>query len=472
MRWMLDDSSRGQALHYLEFWLSSIYLHTQNDKGATCAPILLVGTHKDMVSEREQHEAISAAIRGRFEEAMASTAWPAVVEFEDQDLCFFPVNNRIGHSDPAIPAVLQTVEELAGQADYTRMEVPFAWLRCYDAMRRQDRKVLSLAEATAIADGCGLPVSSRLGLEKETLLFLGFFHKLGKLMHFQEASLVDFVILRPFEFLIAPATVVICDHGMHQLPAHKRARTMAREWALLTDTATLSRRLLDVLWRDFAADPVEVRLLLDLMVKFGLAIPLRQAHSVCASKGGIFPKASPAGTDEDEVEGRHLIPALLREEALSPVPDGNLVFCVVFSTDRRLTKDGSLRADDVSNRFMPIGFFPRLLGKCVSWSQYTGGMPPALSKRQAALSFGAQTFLLQELPALRGVRVSVAGRSPREIRMRVELLVQEVIQECMPNLRSFVVVPLGARGTPPPGTPSGPKMHGEGNEAGRDAVPD
>ena len=205
---MLADDSRAEALQYLEFWLSSIYLHTQGESGARCAPILLAGTHKDRVPGRTEHEAISSAIRGRFAAAAASTAWPAVVEYDEGGLCFFPVDNTRGHSDPAVPAALRTVEELAGQADHTRLEVPFAWLRCYDAMRRQGNKVLSLAEAVAIAGGCGLPVSGRLGLEEETLLLLGFFQRLGRLMHFLEPFLRDFVVLRSFEFLIAPANLV------------------------------------------------------------------------------------------------------------------------------------------------------------------------------------------------------------------------------------------------------------------------
>ncbi len=109
MQWMVnrDEKKRSETLSFIEFWLNSIYLHTYTEEERGCAPILLIGTHKDIVTDAAQHELISKLLVSHFSERMASTAWPKVQFFSDEKLCFFPVNNKLGHTDPAIFASLK-----------------------------------------------------------------------------------------------------------------------------------------------------------------------------------------------------------------------------------------------------------------------------------------------------------------------------------------------------------------------------
>jgi len=44
---------RSQNLAFIDFWLNSVYMHTAQE--GSCAPIILVGTHKDVVASPLQH---------------------------------------------------------------------------------------------------------------------------------------------------------------------------------------------------------------------------------------------------------------------------------------------------------------------------------------------------------------------------------------------------------------------------------
>ena len=57
--------------------------------------------------------------------------------------------------------------------------------------------------------------------------------------------------------------------------------------------------------------------------------------------------------------------------------------------------------------FLPTGFFPRVLGKCVSWSHSTHGAPVQLSQSHAIVSFGGDRALLSELPEWNCIRVQL-----------------------------------------------------------------
>lgn len=427
MEWF-DGGEAGQktALGFVEFWLNSIALHTAVQKGSTaqqCAPIILVGTHKDKVKSPAQHENISKLLYDTF---CDTPAWPYLEPNHEGEvstgrglLWFFPVDNTVGHSDGVIPAVLHVIEKLAKQAEYTKQEVPFSWLKCYDKMMAEPRAYLSLTEASNIAKESGLPVSRTLELEKEVSVMLEFFNGLGKLMWNQEESLRDLVILRPAEFLIPPATKVICQHDIHVAAEHVEARKIAHLWKQLTNEARLDQRLLSVLWKPYK----EHEFLQLLMVRFGLLVPLRQ-------------------TQEDRTQERYLalVPSLLCERPLSQ-SEKSLTAYIIFTMNKS-EFPSTTRVSDTSGRFMPIGLFPRILGKVVSWSQQTGGMTAVTSKREVKTSFGAHAFVLQDLVDKKCVQLSVLVNNPQMVVSNLCSMVREVLDECMPSLGFFVALPM------------------------------
>ena len=83
------------------------------------------------------------------------------------------------------------------------------------------------------------------------------------------------MVLDP-QWLVTAATKIICEFSIHDLEEHRTAqRTKPKSWSALTRSAELSLDLLPVLWHEH--DEATRKQLLTLMVKFGLAVPKRDA---------------------------------------------------------------------------------------------------------------------------------------------------------------------------------------------------
>ena len=61
-----------------------------------------------------------------------------------------------------------------------------------------------------------MPSTSGASLEDEALAMLKIFNDLGQLMHHSEPSLRHLVILDPANYLVEPASRIICQHEMHE----------------------------------------------------------------------------------------------------------------------------------------------------------------------------------------------------------------------------------------------------------------
>ena len=321
---------------------------------------------------------------------------------------------------------MRVLESVAKGADYIQQEVPLAWLGFYDKIKSISETCMcvSFDKAKEMAKECGLPISQKLGLEREVTAVLTFFNKLGKLMYHNDHSLSSIVVLKPVELLIPSFTRIICDHtGLHRMPETiQAARDYPAEWRMLVDRATLDTVLLKILWKDFQEQSA---VLLQLMHTYGLIVPLSDADR----------------------EGRELflVPSLLEDKGpLQPPQQSSsmLSFYLVFSLDAPSSdSDLVVGFKDVFIRFLPIGFFLRLLGKSVSWGQSTRGKRAVVSKKWADLSFGIHRFSMEEIMDTRCVRVKVHGQNPKGILRVLEKLSKEVIAECMPKLKCMVMIP-------------------------------
>jgi len=76
MKDMMAGEEKVQVcLDFIDFWLSTIYLHTRDPSTQSCSPILMVGTFKDEVSDPLQHLYISKVLERKFQSHLA---WPSV----------------------------------------------------------------------------------------------------------------------------------------------------------------------------------------------------------------------------------------------------------------------------------------------------------------------------------------------------------------------------------------------------------
>eukprot|EP00300_Choanocystis_sp_HF-7_P014048 c18549_g1_i1.p1 GENE.c18549_g1_i1~~c18549_g1_i1.p1 ORF type:complete len:999 (+),score=240.54 c18549_g1_i1:66-2999(+) len=415
-----------RCLAYLRFWLFSIAVHATGVDG-TVAPVVIVGTHKDKVSDWHEHAAISSLIHDTF--AM-SPIWQNVQpcrEGADKDLpvllWFYPVNNTRGHDDPILRALVQTIEIVTRAEEYLNKKVPFAWLKLIDSIGRikSAQPILSLNDLQKLAVSCGLP--TRFRLREEVRLVLQYLNQLGIVMWFDEPALDDLVILDPM-WLIVAATKIISKLDMHFTPEMEQARKLFVPWRLLTTEAVLDASILQVLW---AAYPEATRQsLIHLLCRYGLAVPL--------------------------LNGQYLVPALLRpslaptDELRAPVLVCHIAFSVSLLNDGQPDTAAVRARKQLREGFLPTGLFVRLLGKSVGWSQSTTmqgtSFPSRLSRTRAVLAFGGDVFMMHEDADHNAVVVSMEHRNPTLVLERIEAMLSEVISECFPNLEYDVMLPL------------------------------
>jgi hypothetical protein len=456
MEWLLPsapEADKERCIKYLRFWLNSIVLHTYdtstqvNDK---CAPVVLIGTHADIVSSPADHEKISHVLEQNFG---SSLAWPFKIANHDGEggrgrtiLSFFPVDNKKGRdNDPKFQYMMRLIEERMEAAAYTHKNVPLNWLKTMDAFKKTNKSFLTLTEVKSIAVSCGVKHD-----HVEALLRL--LHEMGHLLWNEEPNLREVVILDAIEYLVGPATLVVCNHKgtagddltKHSQPQHiAAAKNHPDEWDQLTNNGALKKLILSTLWADCAD---ETKHLLTLMKKFGLLVPIDLQDS-----------------DSQLVE-QFVVPALLPPAPAGQLRsrqdwgDGRSSTCscyIVFTLKSGMKTETSINIDDLKTKgFMPSGLYERVVGGCLSWSQavsengYIRLEEVAMFSDRAVLSFGSQTFRIVPLPELNCMRLDIEGANPLPVMSRVLTIAEEAITECMKSLLVFVALPWQDKSNP------------------------
>eukprot|EP00300_Choanocystis_sp_HF-7_P017405 c19720_g2_i6.p1 GENE.c19720_g2_i6~~c19720_g2_i6.p1 ORF type:complete len:648 (+),score=174.06 c19720_g2_i6:737-2680(+) len=418
------ESVKARCLRFLRFWLFSVVMHALGPDGST-PPVHIVGTHKDKVFDRREHERISTLIHDTF---AASLVWQSVQPCRDgvdQNqrvlLWFLPVDNTRGHRDPIIKALMSSIESVARKEEYINKKVPFEWLQLMDKVEqlKEEHPVMSFAEVRRLAVSCGLPTSGA-SLDEETLFALTYLNELAILMWYDELALRDLVILDP-NWLIKAATKIVCKFDIHFISEHEAARKMYKAWKLLSSEATVTGAMRDVLWRDYSASTRQA--LIHLMAKYGLAVQLR--------------------------DGCYLIPDLLKprldEAQVLGGGSVSLACLFVFRVTASSFGDSSelpvscpvMTLSELKEGFLPTGMFVRLLAKSVTWCQSTtgqGSFQPRLSKTQAVLVFGGDMFMIEEDQSTNSIRVFFGSNNPALVLERLQDLANEVLSECFTNL--------------------------------------
>jgi GTPase SAR1 family protein len=435
MEWLVREGpEKEKALRFMRNWLSSIAVHTYNKVTKMTAPIVIVGTRLDTVPSGAVHEKISTILHEQFSDNLA---WRSVIGNEDgRDSngkafqWFFPVDNRLGKRGASMKHLMSVVHGVMDKAEYTHKEVPLTWFKAIDHLSDTKQDCLSLTEVIATAGNCGVA-------EQEVPLTLAFLHDMGHLMWLDEPGLRDVVILDPVSYLVTPATIIICklkpDHDdttHHCLDTHRECERMhKREWGLLKNDGVLSVKLLPILWQPYVA---HTEVLLQLMVKFGLLVPLREA----------------AGTVT-----QYLVPTLLSaapQNDPSVVSWTDTVYCscyFVFTLAEELGQSTTLTEADLKcAAFLPGGMFERIVGKALSWTQHTSRSSSInlqsvlLYKDVAVLSFGRQRFRLVHCADIHCVRLDVEGTNPLGVHQKLQDFIQSIADECMRSLKCFSAV--------------------------------
>ena len=444
MEWLINDNQneKQKALRFMRNWLSSIAVHTFNITTKMTAPIVIVGTRLDKITNPSDHEKISTILHEHFSDNLA---WRSVISNKDGKdsngkalQWFFPVDNKAGSRSVGMKRLMTVVHEVINKAEYTHKEIPLTWLKVIDHMSDMKKDCLLLSDLKMLGERNGVSM-------EEVPYMLTFLHDVGHLMWLDEPGLRDVVVLDPVSYLVTPATIIICkltpDHDdttHHFMECHHECERMhRREWMQLKRDGILHITLLPILWADFIAHQ---DVLLQLMVKFGLLVPLRSASTTTS-------------TTTAAVITQYLVPTLLSPASLTdhniinwtdqPYSTCYLVFTLVDDLEM---SPNLTEADLHSAGFLPGGMFERMIGKAISWSQDTARSSNIniqnilLYKDIAILTFGRQRFRLIHCPDLHSIRVDIEGDHPIGIQQKLLSFALKIIDECMKSLHCFTSI--------------------------------
>ena len=428
---MASPSTQGECLRVLIFWLNSVYVHAEG------APVILVGTHMDMMRGADQHRDLSDMLDAKLLGNLPVRY--CIHRNKTAKLCFFPVDN----TNPSLPQTehLRTaIVDVTKTLPHINTEVPLRWLHVLETLNAMSkgpdgRQRIHLHELKQLCVACNIPVDN---VDVETHAMLDFFHQLGYVMHFNGPLLDDLIILDP-QWLADMASRLVRDFRIHQINCDVSARQLARrEWEMLTEQAVLDTTLLQYLWVDISGREREQ--MLHLLERFGLLVPLPVLRE---ARGKVV--SSPTTT-------RFLVPAILPTE-MPPNPYTSALskaeFVVLFGTSDFLDShlESVFSAEEFCNGFLPSGLFPRLLGKAVEWSLRTSdGFHRVLCRWEGVVAFGHTILHLAEDSAHHCVRVRVlGGGSTLEAMERITLLTRRTLAASMPNLYFRVLIPLPPR---------------------------
>jgi hypothetical protein len=232
MEWLAssaDSAIREECIRYMSFWLNSVIIHTQNEK-EEIAPVVFVGTRKDLITSPEEHQAISTCLYNLF---CNSLAWSYVIENNGEPyLCFFPVNNKLGNQDLTVQKLLQLIDNSIDESSYVHVERPLSWFKVLDIFKSKNVPYLEYSEVESIVVSCKIA-------KDEVPVLLTFFHEMGILMWHDEETLRDIIVFDPIEYFVKPATITICNHvpnqsdGVYHSRNYTRRRGSGFQWSSL-----------------------------------------------------------------------------------------------------------------------------------------------------------------------------------------------------------------------------------------------
>jgi hypothetical protein len=458
MEWLASSADpviREECIRYMSFWLNSVIIHTQNEKGEI-APVVFVGTRKDLITSPAEHQAISTYLYNIFSNSLA---WSFVIEnngaegqFGKADLCFFPVNNTIGNQDPTVQKLLQLIEESIDQSSYVHVERPLSWFQVLDVFKSKNVPYMEYNEVESIILSCNIPKDRVPSL-------LRFLHEMGILMWHDEDTLRDIIVFDPIEYFVKPATIIICKHvpnqsdGIyHSTEIHRKVKKMfPKEFREMVQHGIVSELLLTALLGEFSENYKYVK---QLMLKYGLLVPLILSKSEEYHNNNTTIETPKNNNDTDE-EKIYLAPALLPEkddqlvkELCSSSPSSSSsssssnCFSFIFTPSNDLSQMSTLTLDDCNKLgFLPSGLFEKLISKAIGWSMTTSnfisrGNLYNCFKNCAELAFGSQRFLLTVDYSHNLITIHVLdGNNPLSIHDRLRDQINGIISECLKSLK-------------------------------------
>ena len=276
----MTDGDEGSSLpmtvlENLHFWLNSIAAQ------APGAPILLVGTHSDAVTDAKKQAFIA-----RVEESFKDTAF-------ERMLCA-GIHCISSVQGDGIDSLRDLIERTVLSLKDYGQEIPLGWLKFVERageLVADGTLRMSLAQLRSLAAACSIGKVEN-GMDQELSLMLRCFSDVGLLLHIDEPRTRDLVTLKP-QWLLDTMRE-LCDRTMLTNKSAKlTSRDYAPEWRMLLNHGRLdAEKLSRFVWP--SADDEERSSILSLMEKFGLCCSL--PHEELGSALYVVPVLLPAYT--------------------------------------------------------------------------------------------------------------------------------------------------------------------------------
>jgi len=316
-----DNCSLKTNLDYLDFWMTSVASLASQDKDndvdhesevlpKKLPAVFLVCTHADKpYSDCDPFE-LANEIFGTLKDK------PYGPQLAD----VFVVDNTKSGSEfecPEVARLRKVVLAVAKELPHVNEVIPIKWLRyekCLESLKNERHHCISLAQAKDVASKMCI-----INKDSEILTLLNFLHDLRLLIHFDDTSkLNDVVVLDP-QWLIDVFKKVITVR-----PYHWKEKKYVDLWCKLEKEGILEEELLKHVWSSLIPQTETCESLIAIMEKFSLLCPWPLQKGVSCSKQYLVPsmlKSHPPKAISDLVASAQ-IPSLFLKFETGQVPAG------------------------------------------------------------------------------------------------------------------------------------------------------
>ena len=329
-----DSFNLKRNLDYLDFWMTSVASLTSQDEGNDVGPevkalpnklprVFLVCTHADKPHDGRNAWELAIEIYGSLKNKPYGPHLSGV----------FAVDNTKSGSESEcvqVTRLRQAVLDAAKELPHISEDIPVKWLRYEKALQivqKGGHKCISLAQAKRIASEV-----CNINKDKEIITLLNFLHDLRILIHFDDTSELNNVVVLDPQWLIDVFKKVITVR-----PYDWNEEEFLNLWCKLETEGVLEEKLLEHVWGPLIRDKETSEGLIAIMEKFSLLLPL--------------PGVSRSG------DKQYLVPSMLKSHP--PEAIMNLV--------------SSARIPSLFVKFdsgqVPPGLFPRLVLQFYQWGK-------------------------------------------------------------------------------------------------------
>ena len=328
-----DNFNQKTNLDYLDFWLTSVASLASQDQHNNIGhesevlpkrlpAVFLVCTHADEPYKGCDPFKLAKEIFG----TLRSKPYGS-------HLCdVFVVDNTKSGSRSECPEVMRLREEVLAVAEalpHVNEVIPIKWLRYEKALKilkNNGNKCISLAQAKRI-----MSKVCSISNDGEMLTLLNFLHDLRLLIHFDDTSELNDVVVLDTQWLIDVFKEVITVRLYHP-----KDRRFVDQWQKLETEGILEEKLLRHVWSSLIRRTETCKFLIAIMEKFSLLCPLPLPIDTSRSK-------------------QYLVPSMLKSQPPNEISD--LVASVQIPS--LFLKFGTGQ--------VPAGFFPRLVLEFFQW---------------------------------------------------------------------------------------------------------